>query len=201
MGIRKRTDSRENRWAVSGWCRLGWVVALLAGAMLYTAKTSTAYQTTAAEHSAQAPPAGTASNGRELFFGTRRFAEGGPACASCHRTSGIRFPNGGALGPELTGIYGRFGPEALQTILQTLYFPTMAPIFADRQLTPQEQSDLTAFFQQTASMPPPTGLAAKIILPAVGGFLILLAIVGGVWRKRLRRVRRDLVEQVQGGRS
>ena len=111
--------------------------------------------------SAPAPPPGSAAAGRDLFFGTRRFAKGGPACASCHQSAGTPFPNGGTLGPDLTGIYTQFGPEALQSFLQTLFFPTMAPIFDKRPLTPQEQSDLAAFFQQTSNQPPPTSLAAN----------------------------------------
>lgn len=82
-------------------------------------------------------------------------------------------------------------------ILQTLYFPTMAPIFDKRPLTPEEQSDLTAFFQQTSAKPLPSLLTAKIIAPAVGGFLILLALTGSLWRSRLRTVRESLVEQVE----
>jgi hypothetical protein len=185
--------------------RAGWAIALLAYSILFAAQ-SFGQQTatpepsatqTAAEPAPQPLPPSSALRGRELFVGTRRFANGGPACASCHRAAGISFPNGGTLGPDLSGIYDQFGPDALQTILQTLFFPTMAPIFGKRPLTAQEQSDLSAFFQQTSAKPLPALLTGKIVVPAVGGFLLLLALAGGLWHNRLRTVRKSFVAQVK----
>ncbi len=142
-------------------------------------------------------PQGSATRGRELFQGTLRFQNRGPACGSCHRSAGIAFPNGGTLGPDLTGIYQRMGPEAMTVILQTLYFPTMNPIFANRPLTPQEQSDLMAFFQQSGTAPAPV-VTAKIGGIAVLGLIVLLASTGAIWRDRLRNVRKSLVQTALG---
>lgn len=146
--------------------------------------------------SSQASP-GSAAAGQALFMGTQRFANGGPACAYCHRTAGIPFPNGGTLGPDLSGAYDRFGPDALQVMLQTLSFPTMTPLFGKHPLTDREQGDLQAFFQQTSGQPAPS-VTAKILVPAVIGFVVLLASAAGFWRKRLRYVRKSLVDLVEG---
>jgi mono/diheme cytochrome c family protein len=89
-----------------------------------------------------------ADRGRLLFAGTARFANGGPACAECHDIAGLPFPSGGSVGPDLTRSYSKYGPEPLETVLSTLYFPTMQALFAQRVLTQQERRDLTAFFQR-----------------------------------------------------
>ncbi len=141
---------------------------------------------------AKAPPQASAERGRALFQGTARFQNRGPACGSCHRSADLDFPNGGTLGPDLTDIYQRMGPEAMTVILQTLFFPTMSPIFANRPLTPQEQSDLMAFFQQSGTGLPPA-VTAKIAGIAVLGLILLLAFTGAVSHGRLRKVRQSLV--------
>ena len=58
----------------------------------------------------QQPPAAAPSpiisdplRGERLFMGSVPFQNGGPSCMSCHNVSGIPFPGGGILGPDLTG--------------------------------------------------------------------------------------------------
>ncbi len=143
------------------------------------------------------PPQASAERGRQLFQGTARFQNRGPACGSCHGSAGLDFPNGGTLGPDLTGIYQRMGPDAMSVILQTLYFPTMNPIFASRPLTPQDQGDLMAFLQQSGTGPAPA-VTQKISGIAVLGLILLLVVSGAIWRKRLRDVRKSLVQAAVG---
>lgn len=87
--------------------------------------------------------------------------------------------------------------------MKTLFFRVMTPIYDPHPLTLQEQSDLIAFFQQAGSKPPPKYDTQEVVVIAFIGFLILLAISGYVGRKRLRPVRRGLVERArrQGGRT
>src|SRR5690242_13461457 len=89
-------------------------------------------------------PAGdpAASSGEALFTGRTPLANGGPACASCHAATGIGFPGGGSMGPDLTSEMSKLGPRGLHYALQTLYFPAMNALFLHRPLTPSEQDDL-----------------------------------------------------------
>lgn len=67
-----------------------------------------------------------------------------------------------------SGIYDRFGPDALQTMLETLFFPTMAPIFVNRPLTPQEQSvSGTTRITCSEQAPPSISLRQYTIRPIV----------------------------------
>ncbi len=149
--------------------------------------------------SAAAPP--TVINdplrGERLFMGSIPFQNGGPPCVSCHNVSGISFPGGGVLGPDLTAAYSKFGAATMNSVLATLPFPTMTPIFGKRPLSQQEQGDLEAFFEK-ASTRPLTSMTLKIILTVIGGFVILIVLVGRIWPRRLHTDRRSLVEQATG---
>src|ERR1051325_2607148 len=98
------------------------------------------------------PPAQVAGNiarasaphGEELFTGRSHLRNQGPACISCHRIAGLPFPNGGTLGPDLTGAYKKLGPQGTQSAMQTLYFKVMTPIYGTHPLFPDEQADLMA---------------------------------------------------------
>jgi len=138
--------------------------------------------------------------GIKLFTGIISLQKGGAPCYACHTVSGIAPLGGGSLGPDLTGIYARFGATGLPPVLATLPFPTMQPIYRTRLLTSREQRDLVAFFSAVAGRTP-VDCPSRMVVPAVAGFLLLFAVVGVVWRRRLRSVRRALVEEMtrQGG--
>lgn len=140
--------------------------------------------------------AGSVAEGAALFSGQTRFAGGGPACIACHSASGLPFPNGGTLGPNLTTAYRRMGAEGIESILTTLYFPTMYPLYKAHQLTPQERADLAAFLQYSSTQSarestlPVFGLAALL-------FVIFMLIIGYAGRDRLLHVRGNLVAQAR----
>lgn len=138
-------------------------------------------------------PQGSITRGAELFRGTIRFANGAPACGACHTASGIPFPNGGSLGPDLTRAYSRFGPQGTKIVLNTLYFPTMAPIFREHPLNEQEQADLYAFLQSVNGKTRPMGLEIVFALIAIGGCLVLLALTGLAGKGRVHSVRRAML--------
>jgi hypothetical protein len=140
---------------------------------------------------------GNSQTGEELFVGRIRFANGGPPCVACHSVSGIPFPNGGTMGPNLTDEYTKLGPEGMSAVLDTLFFVTMAPLYNNRPLTPVEQQDLTSFFQQTAQNQPHRGMTVEFGLVSLAGCLGLLVLNGFIWKKRLRGVRRNLVARVR----
>ncbi|MGH9449459.1 MAG: c-type cytochrome [Terriglobia bacterium] len=151
--------------------------------------------------SAESLPPGSPGAGEELFAGKVHFRNGGPACASCHSIAGLPFPNGGTLGPDLSGVYHKLGPQGTQTAMQTLYFHVMTAIYDPHPLTVQERADLIAFFKQAATQPKPRWNTQIIVLIGFIGFLILLSITHFVWRDRLKSVRRAMVERAtrQGG--
>lgn len=134
--------------------------------------------------------------GKALFDGQVRMQNGGPACATCHTAAGIPFPYGGTMGPDLTREYSKLGPQGMAVALKTLYFPAMNPLFEKRPLTEVEQDRLAAFFQSIDQKPPPPSptmvlLAASIVLLLLFFLWTWLA----VGRRRLRSVRRALLER------
>lgn len=145
--------------------------------------------------------AGDPSMGEKLFVGDNPLQKGGPPCLSCHNLSGIPFPGGGTLGPDLTAAYSKFGADTMNSMLATLPFPTMTPIFNQRPLTQQEQHDLGAFLQKVSARSPKY-LTSIIILSAIAGSVVLMILIWRIWHKRLLTVRRSMVEEAarRGGR-
>lgn len=136
--------------------------------------------------------AGDPQAGAKLFTGIISFQKGGAPCLACHTVSGVATLGGGSLGPELTGIYGRLGQAGLASLLATLPFPTMRPIFQTRPLTQAEQGDLTALFRVAAGRQPVDAIP-RIIALALSGSVLFLLLAGVIWRKRLKSVRRAFV--------
>ncbi len=135
--------------------------------------------------------------GEALFTGRDRLANGGPPCISCHSVSGIPFPNGGTMGPDLTGVYARFGPEGMAAALDSLFFVTMQPLYNNRPLTPTEQQDLAAFFRQSGQNQPRHGITVEFGLVSLAGCFGLFVLNGVIGKKRLRGVRRNLVARAR----
>jgi mono/diheme cytochrome c family protein len=144
---------------------------------------------------AAAAPAGDAAAGKDLFTGTRPLANGGPACMACHSIAGLGALGGGALGPDLTTAAAKYGEGGLASVLASVPFPTMSPIFARRPLAPEEQADLRAFIQQAAVTGRPPQAMGRLAGFAVGGAAVLLLVAQFTWRRRLRGVRRRMLAQ------
>ncbi len=131
--------------------------------------------------------------GRELFLGQVPFQNGGPPCAACHRIAALGFPNGGLVGPDLSGVSQTLGPDGVDVTLKTLFFPTMMPLYSQRPLIASEQQALKGFLLQ--SQGPPAGQTDTLVLGvlALGGLIVLLAATWVTGRRRLRGVRAPLV--------
>ena len=142
---------------------------------------------------------GDADRGKLLFEGSDRFDEGGPACLSCHSVAGVGALGGGRLGPDLSGAFEKFGgAQGLDGVLAAVAFPTMAPIFTDRQLSADERADLVAFLESAASEERDAGQAGKLVALAVGVAAVIALLALLVWRRRLAGVRRPLVDSATG---
>ena len=138
-------------------------------------------------------PAGNSVIGKNLFMGIIRFQNGGPPCMACHSITGIGALGGGALGPDLTPAYTKFGENGVASILVTFPFPTMNPIFSKYPLTPEEQANLRAFLQAAYLAERPTQAIGRLTLLAVVGMVVLLVLAHLLWRRRLSKVRQQLL--------
>lgn len=135
-------------------------------------------------------------NGRNIFRGTVRLANGGTACISCHAVHGIGLLGGGALGPDLTTVFERYeGRKTLATWLSAPATPTMQSLYKSRPLEPEEVLALTAYFQSTLQRNPEDTATSRLnfILLGLGGTLVVLGLFDVIWKRRFRSVRRSLV--------
>lgn len=89
---------------------------------------------------------GDPNYGEQLFTGEVALQNGGTHCMACHTVNGVGPLGGGALGPDLTHVYARYGRQGLAAALGSIPFPTMQSVFANHALSPNNQSDLLAFF-------------------------------------------------------
>ncbi len=137
--------------------------------------------------------------GEALFVGKTAFEIGGAPCLACHNLSGLGSAVAASYGPDLSNLYADYGAEGVAGVLESLAFPSMEAIYANRPLTEEERLDLTAFFAQTAAQqaPPARSLTGLILL----GVVIIFAIVALLGLRRLKGVRQPLVEQVRKQRG
>lgn len=139
------------------------------------------------------PPAGNPSAGASLFEGNTQLKNGGPPCQACHHVEGVSLLGGGNLGPDLTMVYNRYGDQGLSSVLATLPFPTMQPIFASHPLTTQEQADLKVFFKQAATAPVERG-TGEVVWLAIIGLAVAILLIQVIWRNRVVDIRRPMVQ-------
>jgi hypothetical protein len=79
--------------------------------------------------------------------------------------------------------------------MQTLFFRVMTPIYMAHSLTPDEQADLMAFLALAETKPVPQWNTQLVLLIALAGGIILVALTGLLWRKRVTSVRGRLVDK------
>lgn len=148
---------------------------------------------------------GDVMHGRRLFAGTAALANGGAPCATCHAAGDIAA---GTLGPDLTAVTSRLrGHRALTSWLGSPPTPLMRALYRKHPLDATEAHALAGFFEDAQRMPAPSparqrrALGAAALESAIVGFLI----IGLVWRRRFRAVRRPMVAaaltRTSGGRD
>lgn len=153
-------------------------------------------------HHAQQPAIeaiGNAARGEQLYVGLQAMINGGSACIACHALAGLGSAGDAHYGPDLTTMYINYEAEGVLSLLESLPFPSMEPIYATRPLTLEERHDLTAFFAQEAGQqsPPPKSLIGPLLL----GVIIVFAIVALLGLRRLKGVRQPLIDQVRKQRG
>ncbi len=142
-------------------------------------------------------PSGDAAVGNNLFSGNIRFQNGAPPCIACHNFAGVGALGGGAMGPDITLAYNKFGQEGIISALATMPFPTMNVIYKQRPLTPEEQAHLGVFIKAKAAgeSQRPNQVWAWMMAMAVVGAGLLFVLGHIIWQGRLNGVRRPLVRK------
>ncbi len=145
---------------------------------------------------------GDPRRGEALFVGTAFFANGGAPCLACHGIAGAGLGKaaGASFGPDLTSLWENFGEDGVLSVLESLPFPSMTPIYANRPLSHQEQLDLAAFLAEVNGRPAPHisgGLARDVLLAGA----VFLGLVGLFGQRRLQGVRQPLVKKAHQGKG
>lgn len=139
-------------------------------------------------------PAGDSERGKMLFLGTARLSNGGPACMTCHSVAGIGALGGGALGPDLTDVFNRYGGQTgLAAFLGSPSTTTMNAVWAGQPVVDQERADLVAFFESTTVPARPAATLWTLAGLSVAGAALMIAAVQIWWRKRLTGVRQPMI--------
>lgn len=135
--------------------------------------------------------------GQQMFTGAQRLQHDGIPCIACHTVEGIGVMGGGAVGPNLTHVYHRYGRAGLASALVNIPFPTMQGAFAGKPLTADEQANLLAFFQNADRGGPPSNRLNFWLLVGAGLALTVLFLLVMVyfWPQQsmsiAERLRRD----------
>jgi mono/diheme cytochrome c family protein len=142
-----------------------------------------------------------ATRGRQLFLGLKRLGNGGASCSACHTVGNLEGLGGGRLGPDLTRVYERLGDrKAVGTWLMAPATPTMQAVFRNQALTQDEILALLAYLEEArAAQPSDQAQIMTFFLLGLGGMVLGLVALQGVWRQRFRAVRRLLVESGKRG--
>ena len=119
---------------------------------------------------------GDVAVGRDLFVGLQRFANGGPACNSCHNVATPEVVTGGGLAIDLTQTVSRLSASGVEAMMSNPPYPAMLVAFEDRPLTPQEVSDVSAFLQAVNEDQQEAPDYANVLL--VRGLIGLLLLLG-----------------------
>lgn len=137
------------------------------------------------------------ATGRDLYDGRRTLARRGPSCVACHRSESIGGFGGGTLGPDLTGVHERLGGvRGLTAWLGNPPTRVMRTVFRNRPLEADETFAIAAMLGDTGARQVPAGRTRTAAFVAAGltGALLTLMVMAIVWSRRLRSVRRPLVE-------
>jgi mono/diheme cytochrome c family protein len=160
---------------------------------------STAEVKTVKPVSAEMIANGNVENGRKLFMGYAHFQNDGPPCMGCHSVGENGLLGGGVMGPNLTDVSNKLSQGEIISFLSnsgTKISPVMKPIFTEHPLTESEQADLIAFMQASVGQPE-SDREIIVFGISLAGLVGAIALLGFVYRGRLRSIRRALVNKAQ----
>ena len=125
-------------------------------------------------------------NGRHLFEGRVRFANGGPSCITCHNDLSNTFFSENSLSTKDVGAsFANLGEAGVEAILKSPPFPVMTKAFEGHDLTEGEIHDLLIFLKGASKTE--NSIASGNLLYGILGAIALMVLYGGFWYKRKNR--------------
>lgn len=112
----------------------------------------------------------SASNGANLFDGTKSFENGAVSCVSCHNVNSSLVISGGTLAIDLTSMGGAI--EYTLSSLDAMSSLVMKTAYEDKMLTKDEIADIDAFLVQAITEP--------INIESIGDDLLMYGSMGAV---------------------
>ena len=88
--------------------------------------------------------------GRALFNGYARFANGASPCVACHNINDQSIMGGGKLALDLTGAYIKLGPAGIKAILTNPPFPAMKTAMLNHTLKEDEIGAVISLLKSVA---------------------------------------------------
>lgn len=142
--------------------------------------------------------------GRNLFIGKTRLAEGGSSCLSCHTINDPELPiSGGTLAINITG-FGSLQPDALQERIIDIPYPHMVVMkmaYTNHPVTEQEADKLIAYLKHVAELqadePTPLLAGLDFLWAGLAAFLVLLGLIWFSWRSRKKESVNEKIYQRQ----
>lgn len=137
--------------------------------------------------------------GRQLFEGSVRFANGGPACNACHDINHPAVAGGGSLARDLTLSHSRMGKVGVNAMLTNAPFPVMRMAYEGKPLNAGEVRALVGFLQQAEkehAAQAPRNHGWRMFFGGAGGVVVVLgffALAGG--RRKKRSVNQEIYDR------
>ena len=143
--------------------------------------------------------------GKMLYIGTKRFANKGQSCISCHNVTNNEIIPGGLLSKDLTNVYARMGHEGITGLLGSPPFPAMATSYSNNKLSDEEIFQLTAFLKHADEVSTTQQARTGYGILLIGGFsglLVFLILIGIGWKNRKKEmVKHDIFRRQLRGRD
>lgn len=158
---------------------------LKGGCKLSTAKVKPAKEATPADIAA----------GQALFEGREPLANGGAPCISCHSVRGAGVVGGGTLAKDLTHAFARLGEQGTSSALASTPFPIMKDLYGKKPLGEQEAFRLKAFLWSASADPTAPPVDHDFFYIGALASLASFGAISAAWGKRLRGVRKSIVER------
>jgi mono/diheme cytochrome c family protein len=127
--------------------------------------------------------------GKALFYGERKFKNGGAACISCHHVNTSESIQGGLLAADLTKSFSRNGGlPGIKGILEFPPYPAMKDAYQHAAFTEDESVKLQMFLMHVdeEDMVSESSIS-DLMMQGIIGVVILLIIISTVWFKRKKR--------------